>query len=424
MDDDFIQIKETKQERVYKNFEIFSFIRRNENSENPTLSFINNLNNEIKNFLEFLKPTNEEIILRKFMTEKIKNIIIQDVKEINQRDNKKNQISDLHVQKKDQKKKRNSKKNSQQKIDEPSVHCFGSYETGLFLPGSDIDMTLFTENTDALRHLQYTLSKNPLIFSKSIIFLSKAKIPILRFMDICHFRYDLCLNQETGLLQTAFIKKELEKCPNMKYFIIFIKYFLKTRELNESRRGGLFSYAQIIMIMNFFNLHPMIQKGIKILPNLAVLLLDFFQLYGQDFSYQNATICFDGYKPKENSQFLSIEDPVCYDDIANPNRFFDEKIKISSRQEKESKRNLNDGGSSNSSNNHNGSSDLGYPVTNMSAIKDVFFNSFKIMSNLSKYKLGDKFIVLPLWIKIGKYELNWRQNVQHFYEEIVVKNRI
>lgn len=373
MDDDFIQIKEDHKERVYTSYDLVSFLRKNGNSENRDIKFIDHLNNELVGFLEFLQPSNQEKILRKFMVTKIKDIIMDDLKAMDSIASKNKPIEENRS-------KKGSNDKQQDQVD--TIHCFGSYETNLYLPGSDIDLTLFTKHEDALCKLQISLAKNPLIFSKSIIFLSKARVPILRFMDICHFRYDLSLNQDVSLKQSKFIKENIQKNPSIRYFVLFLKYFLKTRELNESKRGGLCSYAQILMILNFFSLHPMIQRGIKIKPNFAVLILDFFQLFGQDFSYSNAQICCNKYKKKDSNNFLSIEDPV------------------------------------------DTSHDVGNLATNMSAIKEVFYHSYKIMSNASKEKLGDKYILLPLWVKIGDYELNWRENVLFFYEKLIVKNEL
>lgn len=365
MNEDFIRIKEEQNERPYHCHQITDFLKLNDQQFFQNVKFIDHLNNEVLDFMDFLEPSEKEIILRKFMVEKIQNIILNDLEKIKKDSSKKN---DKEMQEKEQV--------------ENSIHCFGSYSTGLYLPGSDIDLTLITSEKDVLKKLQHTLANNPLIFSKSIIFLSKARIPILRFMDICHFRYDLSLNQENGIIQSNFIKTVLKRKPFIRGMVLFLKYFLKIRELNESKRGGLCSYAQLLMICNFVNLHPMIQRGIKHKSNLAVLFMDFFQYFGQDFAYEKAMICYKGYKIKENSNYISIEDPT------------DE------------------------------SHDVGSLCSNMNAIKDVFFHAFRIMCYVSKEKLGNRYIILPLWVKIGEFEFKWRENVDKFYQQIVVKNEI
>lgn len=372
MDEDFIQIKETRKERVYDSHNVKDFLRETNRSEFDNVRFMDHLNDELLSFVDFLKPSDEERILRRFMVEKIKNTILEDLFKIKEstgftgKSPKTTETPPVRTL----------------NILNDTIHSFGSYETDLYLPGSDIDLTLFTDYEDALRKLQYTLADNPLIFSKSIIFLSKARIPILRFMDICHFSYDLCLNQETGLVQAKFIKKVLSENPKIKIFALFLKFFLKSRELNESKRGGLCSYAQLLMICNFISLHPLVQRGLTIKSNFSVLLLDFFQLFGQDFSYSTAQICFDSYKVKDCNNFLSIEDPT------NPEH------------------------------------DVGFLASNMSAIKDVFNHAYKIMVAASKERIGNNYTILPLWLKIGDYELSWRENVLQFYEKIIVRNEI
>ena len=82
MDDDFIRLKETQNERVYQSYHVSQFLRRNENVEQKNIKFIEHLNDEMHCFLEFLQPSKEERILRKFMVEKIKETILSDLQKM------------------------------------------------------------------------------------------------------------------------------------------------------------------------------------------------------------------------------------------------------------------------------------------------------------------------------------------------------
>lgn len=400
MREDYVQIKSNEESRPYTVFEALTFLNRNPKYDpSRKTSFMDHLNNELRQFIEFLKPSHEEVALRKVMIERVKQLILSGLKEIRRQrmgtesgndcsTNVSGKGSDLigggeieNGKEKVEDDKSVAEKNETASY-EDTVNCFGSYETGLYLPGGDIDLTLFTKEKDALKKLQGYLCDSAFIFTKSVIFLSKARVPILRFMDICHFRYDLSLNQDSGTVHTKFVKKVLQQQPYIKDIALFLKYFLKSRGLNESKRGGLCSYAQLLMIISFLNLHPLVQRQMPITPNLSVLFMDLFLFYGQDFCYDKAKICSYGYKKKDNNNYLSIEDPT--------------------------------------DNTH----DVGSLSTNMNAIRDVFTHAYRIMSGVARERIGDKYIALSLWIKVSDGEIAWRENVSKFHKKVVIDKEI
>ena len=54
--------------------------------------------------------------------------------------------------------------------------------------------------------------------------------------------------------------------------------------------GGLSSYALILMVVSFLQLHPRGEKAGSEKANLGVLLVEFFELYGRHFNYSNTAI--------------------------------------------------------------------------------------------------------------------------------------
>ena len=67
--------------------------------------------------------------------------------------------------------------------------------------------------------------------------------------------------------------------------VIILKYILNCRGLNEVWTGGLGSYALTLLVVNFFQQHP--RKTAKESgESLGVLLLEFFELYGRNFNYE------------------------------------------------------------------------------------------------------------------------------------------
>ncbi len=53
--------------------------------------------------------------------------------------------------------------------------------------------------------------------------------------------------------------------------------------------GGLSSYALILMVVSFLQLHLRRDARTEN-PNLGVLLIEFFELYGRHFNYANTAI--------------------------------------------------------------------------------------------------------------------------------------
>ncbi len=70
----------------------------------------------------------------------------------------------------------------------------------------------------------------------------------------------------------------------MEKLILVIKHFVLQRDLNEVFTGGISSYSLLLMIVSFFQLHPRVEAKSPN-ANLGVLLLEFFQFYGQLFNY-------------------------------------------------------------------------------------------------------------------------------------------
>ena len=91
--------------------------------------------------------------------------------------------------------------------------------------------------------------------------------------------------------------------------VIILKYILNCRGLNEVWTGGLGSYALTLLVVNFFQQHP--RKTAKESgESLGVLLLEFFELYGRNFNYE------------QNGIQVRNEGKNAYDWSANENRLF------------------------------------------------------------------------------------------------------
>ncbi|GAA5856907.1 hypothetical protein JCM8547_008458 [Rhodosporidiobolus lusitaniae] len=103
--------------------------------------------------------------------------------------------------------------------------------------------------------------------------------------------------------------------------VLLVKAFLAQRGMNEVFTGGLGSYSIICLVISFLQLHPRIQTShLNPNRNLGLLFVEFLELYGKHFNYDEAGITLRGrggyYNKHDKGWFrqqqpylLSIEDP-------------------------------------------------------------------------------------------------------------------
>lgn len=175
------------------------------------------------------------------------------------------------------------------------AHVFGSCATDLYLPGSDIDMVIISttgdyEQRQKLYSLASYLRKNQL--AKNIEVIASAKVPIIKFVDpTFNIHVDISFERSNGLDAARRIRRWLDLTPGLRELVLIIKQFLRSRKLNNVHVGGLGGYATIIMVYHFLKLHPRVSTGnVSVMDNLGTLLIEFFELYGRNFSYDDLII--------------------------------------------------------------------------------------------------------------------------------------
>ncbi|KAF9478502.1 hypothetical protein BDN70DRAFT_906733 [Pholiota conissans] len=207
------------------------------------------------------------------------------------------------------------------------VYPFGSYQTKLYLPLGDIDLVVlsdamaYSDKSTVLHVLANTLKRSGITSYVTII--AKAKVPIVKFVTTHgRFKVDISINQGNGLVSgdiiTGFLKDMIPSAEGreskaLRSLVMVTKAFLSQRSMNEVYTGGLGSYA----IM-----HPKIRTG-EINPekNLGVLVMEFFELYGNHFNYDEVGISVReggtyfnkrqrGWHAEYKRNMLSIEDPA------------------------------------------------------------------------------------------------------------------
>lgn len=178
------------------------------------------------------------------------------------------------------------------------AHVFGSCATDLYLPGSDIDMVVISETGDyEHRSRLYQLSsflRNKKL-AKNIEVIAKAKVPIIKFVDpTSNIHIDISFERTNGIDAAKKIRRWLSSTPGLRELVLIVKQFLRSRKLNNVHVGGLGGYSTIILCYHFLKLHPRLStKNMAVLDNLGSLLIEFFELYGRNFSYDNLIIAID-----------------------------------------------------------------------------------------------------------------------------------
>lgn len=300
---------------------------------------------EIGSFVAYIQPTYEEHELRHMIIQMIRNTV-------------------------------------QSRWPDADVEPFGSFGTKLYLPAGDIDLVILSTQmmNEQKSRILYKLA--PLIrehnIGQDVVVIAKAKVPIIKFKTIFgNINVDISINQTNGVVamkkvtellddikylsqdirrstrrsrdhhkssssrkenhpsrrhrrtpspehseDEIYISRIVEDLGAAKCLILVVKSVLKQRGMNEVYTGGLGSYSIICLVVSFLQLHPKIQVGdIDPNKNLGVLLLEFFELYGKHFNFDQTGIsvrrggyyyskAHRGWQRERQPYLLSIEDPA------------------------------------------------------------------------------------------------------------------
>ncbi|KAI8619148.1 hypothetical protein BC830DRAFT_1105532 [Chytriomyces sp. MP71] len=180
------------------------------------------------------------------------------------------------------------------------MEVFGSFNTKLYLPTSDVDIVImgsFLKPPKCLFELSVALRDHGLVSTIEVI--SKAKVPIIKYVDaLTNFPVDISINMPGGMQAAQIVTQFLDE-PNgvgeaIRGLMYILKQFLLTRHLNEPFNGGCGSYALLILVSTFVKLHPAIQMGmLDPAENLGILFIEFLEHYGKHFNYSDLGIMCD-----------------------------------------------------------------------------------------------------------------------------------
>ncbi|RKO93465.1 hypothetical protein BDK51DRAFT_29812, partial [Blyttiomyces helicus] len=179
------------------------------------------------------------------------------------------------------------------------VHVFGSFETKLYLPSSDVDIVIMDPTLrlpTCLHELEAWLRKNNAHKAGTeITKIPSAKVPILKLTDsLTHYPIDISFNVDGGVkaiqIVNEFVSDPRTGCA-IRPLMLILKQFLLQRHLNEPHTGGIGSYGLLTLTASFLKLHPKLQTGvIKADEHLGLLFLEFLELYGHSFNFRDVGI--------------------------------------------------------------------------------------------------------------------------------------
>lgn len=263
------------------------------------------------------------------------------------------------------------------------VECFGSFETGTFLPTSDIDLVVIPDHNGAdneivhppLRKLARALIKAGIAEGRSMQVISRARVPIIKFVDrLTGLPVDISFNVASGLDGAKFLKAQMIKYPALRPLVLVLKLFLDLRGLNEVFRGGLGSFSIACLLVSFFQVHPLIQLDyLKAEDNLGVLLIEFLELYGKQLNYEKVGVSIGideaarGLKLDGNYNYnynnSSIDVPFGYYDKVDRGFYNDSRPGLLSIQDPQCPEN-----------------DLARPSFSIASVKQAFEHAFNLLT--------------------------------------------
>ncbi|KAK0709219.1 hypothetical protein B0T26DRAFT_399226 [Lasiosphaeria miniovina] len=209
---------------------------------------------------------------------------------------------------------------------------FGSYPSGLYLPTADMDLVFMSDSfrnsgvakydkKSVLFSLQQMLVKNGKAYEGNVEVISHAKVPIVKYVDqTTGLKVDISFENSTGITALETFKGWKNQYPAMPALVTLIKHFLAMRGLNEPVNGGIGGFSVTCLVVSMLQMMPQVQsRNMDPRHHLGELLLEFLDLYGNNFDYTNLAICLDPpkYIPKHkvssvnyvNYDRLSIIDP-------------------------------------------------------------------------------------------------------------------
>lgn len=185
-----------------------------------------------------------------------------------------------------------------------SVHPFGSYMSGLYLPTADMDLVVCSASyirggpptylgaKSWLYKFSKLLSVQQVAESGSIEVIAHARIPLVKYVDkLTGLKVDISFENLGGVDAIDTFLKWKETYPAMPILVTVLKHFLLMRGLNEPVNGGIGGFSVICLVVSMLQLMPQVQSR-SLIPehHLGEMLLEFLDLYGRTFDHRKNAV--------------------------------------------------------------------------------------------------------------------------------------
>ena len=165
------------------------------------------------------------------------------------------------------------------------VKIYGSRETGLCLPWSDIDAVISFNENEYLQPLNnlYLYLKNNFSFV-DIKYIENTHIPLIKVMTSNEFQnmsldISLELPEHHGAECVSYIKEKIKEYEVLSPLTFALKTIFQKAKINDPYTGGLSSYGIILLIIYFLKLKQKEGEDIS-LKNLGKLFYELLLFYG------------------------------------------------------------------------------------------------------------------------------------------------
>ena len=215
------------------------------------------------------------------------------------------------------------------------VKIYGSRETGLCLPWSDIDAVIsFTENEymQPLHKLYIYLQNNYSFID--IKYIENTQIPLIKIITSNEF-YNISLDislelpEHHGAECVTYIKEKIKEYEVLSPMTLAFKTIFQKAKINDPYTGGLSSYGIILLIIYFLKINQKNGNDIS-LNNLGKLFYKLLEYYGTIYNVndpidinENDRILIENIHFNGNTNGLIIIDPLnIYNNVAKNMRQF------------------------------------------------------------------------------------------------------
>ena len=216
------------------------------------------------------------------------------------------------------------------------VKIYGSRETGLCLPWSDIDAVISFSENEYLQPLNnlYLYLKNNYSF-EDIKYIENTQIPLIKIATTNEFQkmsvdISLELPEHHGAECVSYIKEKINEYEVLSPLTFALKTIFQKAKINDPYTGGLSSYGIILLIIYFLKLKQKEGEDIS-LKNLGKLFCELLLFYGSkyntnepiDVNENDKNLIKNMHITNSNNNGLVIIDPLnVYNNVAKNMRQF------------------------------------------------------------------------------------------------------